>query len=103
MFGNVCKSDDKVFLTRTKETDSSSRFSLSLVKDLDVNFRPSKVVVDCVCILPGFRVTESGEWFIDFSVEWKDRLIVPVSFAFYEDKVEPSRTEAVYLVRSFAP
>ncbi len=99
--GNDCKAEDRMFFTKTRESDISSKFSLSLTKDLGIEFKPFKVVVDCTCLLPGFRISESGEWFVEFSVEWKDRLIVPVSFVFYKDKEVSSQTKAVYLVRNF--
>ena len=91
------KAKDRIF--HIESDAASASISLSLKSDLGIDFYPTRVLVDCSCIEPSLHLSKESQPILDFTVRWKGRLIVPVSFAFFEGGEEPRAAKSVWLVR----
>jgi len=82
---------EKFFPVYTTEREST--ISLDLKKVLGLTGSPKKVQADCTCVDLKLVEKETG-LFLEFTLKWKDSLMIPVLFAFTfpDGKVESKRT-----------
>ena len=96
------KSNEKFFPVYT--TDAESVIVLDFKTEFALEYVPEKVQVDCTCS-EAKLVEKEDRHTLEFTLKWKDRLMIPVVFAFAspDGKIEKRTAHFVKMTHAQKP